>query len=38
MTVSGGAVTAWAAGLLVRAGTRDRVWKAAAAGWALLPA
>ena len=37
MTVSGGSVTAWAAGLLVRAGKQDRVWKAAAAGWALLP-
>ena len=40
MSVSGGAVTAWLTGLLVsgkKAVSVDTVWKAAAAGWALLP-
>jgi hypothetical protein len=40
MSVSGGAVAAWLAGLLVRgssAVSADRVWRAAAVGWALLP-
>ena len=40
MSVSGGAVSAWLAGLVVGGGKRvsvDRVWRAAAVGWALLP-